>query len=259
MKKLIVLFVLVLGFNCAQAQFNFILESLENITEQFQTEGYYNSISDLQAAKKALDLIDESRCLIDEMKVGMDLYEDEFGFSCFEKSEMALIQAELDNSAILIADQLYGNATQVLSIFKDIIGAEGDEQTVSSINKGVMAEAIENARRALKELTEKQEQLLIERMRRKMMYYEIDRQDQLMMSFVETPMLKGANLGRIQSKGESEKNAATNLIDLAINFLTILVFIGAGYTIFIKGELSSSTIIGIIAALVALGVANALI
>lgn len=258
MKKIILVLTLIIGSQAAQAQFDFILEGLGSLTSTFSGDGYINTIQDLEAAQRALDLIDESRCLVDNISFGVDMYEDEIGFQCFEDTEIELARARLDNSAIVIADQIYGNVTGAFKIFQGLLTGEGDQNINSSINKGVVQDAIDNAIEALIDLLQKQETLEMERVYREEMHDEIEANEIMLTAFIETPMLDGANLGQIQNEANQEIRGATDLIDVGINILTILVFCFAAWTLR-SGTDSASTIIGIIAALVAMGVANSLI
>jgi len=259
MKKLIMVVTLILGGHAAQAQFDFILEGLGSLTSTFSGDGYINTIQDLEAANRALDLIDESRCLLDNLTYGVDWYEDEIGFQCFEQTEIDLARAKLDNATIIIADQIYGNLTGAFKIFQGILGGEGDQNINSSINKGVVSDAIDDAIEALLELMQKKHELEIEAISREEINDAIVANEILLRSIVETPMLESANLGQIRSEAASELRGTSDLLDVGINILTVLVLIGAGNT-FIKNEtVSVGTIMGIVAALVALGTANALI
>jgi len=264
MKKCILLFTVMLTMASfkSQAQFDFILEGLGSLTSTFSGDGYVNTIQDLEAANRALQLIDESRCLLDNVSYGLDWYEDEIGFQCFEQTEIDLARAKLDNSTILIADQLYGNVTGAFRIFQGILGGEGDQNINSSINKGVVSDAIDDAIEALVELMQKKEELEIYQVKEEEFNNELERQALLTEAVVNVPTLlalKSSDLNRMKSDGEREKREATNFIDLFINILTILTFIGAGYTFLRNEQVSAQTIMGIVAALVALGVANALV
>lgn len=259
MKKFICLLALVVSFNAAQAQFDLILNTLENLTGEFSGSGYVNTIENLQAAQHALDLIDQSRCLIDDMNLGMEFYDDEVGFNCMEDLQFDLLRAELDNSAIVIADQLYGNATQVLNIFTGIIGGEGDKSVTSSVNKGLVQDAIDNAIETLIQLMQRKAQMEQERKRWEVMQHDINKIEIMFESLVATPMLANANLSRLQNDGQRELDGAQGLIELGIQILTILTFIGMGYTILKDEQMKISHLIGLVSALVALGVANALI
>ena len=240
----------------SHAQFDFILNGLGNLSEVIggTGDGYLSTMQDLEAAQRALELINDSKCLLEDLEFNMELYEEEIGYSCFENIEIDLYRAKLDNSSIVIADQLYANAENIFSIFDGLLGGEGDRNLNSSVNKGVVTDAIEDAIQALIELLQKKEQIEMEILQREEMNNQVLQNEVLFTSIVQVGDYEYAD--RLAEEGEREMAGASNLVELASNVLTTLIFIFAGWTVFRDEQVKPMTLVGLITAMITIGVAN---
>ncbi|MEQ9303521.1 MAG: hypothetical protein RJQ14_06350, partial [Marinoscillum sp.] len=94
--KVCVVLMLAMWTNSANAQFDFLIGSLSDIGNTIGGgPGYLNTVNDIKQIEEALRIINESKCLIDNASLGAEIYEDEFGYRCFDDAKVRLYKAQL--------------------------------------------------------------------------------------------------------------------------------------------------------------------
>lgn len=267
MRKLPILFFLTFGASLPGfAQLDFFLDKLSNLGKIFDAgDGYVSTINDVRQIEKALSLINESRCLIDDFDYGIDVYNDEYGFDCFDNIRFDLLKVRLDNSAIMLADQLAANAMGVAQIFGDLLGS-GDKaakETAVAINKTIVSDAIDDAIASLLAI-----EIEAKRIKEEIEFLEKrELQMDSYISFIGNVTLPDSpdglnkrrqeNFDKMQRVGEKYFKDYDNLVSVIINVVTVILLITAGWLVAMKGEtVALQTIIGLLAAVIVLSIAN---
>lgn len=239
-RKLLLLFAIIaLSVNSGFAQIDFLFTALEKVGGSLKNaNGYMKTIQDAKQAQEALQIINDSKCILDDLSFSAALYRDEYGMSCFTDSELRIIRVQLDRSAITIAGQVASNAKNVGNIVGGILSKE--EQAATSANTELVSEAINDAVEALKQLHVKDMAFRQE--------MEMRNLERIQFSGLQIPVIENSFVGKIdyserrsnfrqfESRGVQANRNVSTYAGSAVALMTVIILFTLGYLLAKEGD-----------------------